>query len=134
GLEAALGRLRDSRSRPTLVVGAGWDPYSGLFEARASGRYTRLDLERHGDVTDVVADGLQLPFPAGSWGRVLAIEVLEHVADPASFIQELGRVLQVDGDLLVTVPFLFPVHGSPEFDFRRLTVEGLKALAPSDLI
>ena len=42
------------------------------------------------------------PSPSGAFDLVLAIEVLEHVPDPAAGLAELARVSR--GDLVVSVP------------------------------
>ena len=58
--------------------------------------------------TAVTGDGLALPFPDGTFDRVVAAEVLEHVVDDAVAMAELARVLRPGGTLAVTVPRWFP--------------------------
>ncbi|HEX2043122.1 MAG TPA: methyltransferase domain-containing protein [Acidimicrobiales bacterium] len=58
--------------------------------------------------TAVTADGLALPFADAAFDRVVAAEVLEHVADDAAVVAELARVLRPGGTLAVTVPRWFP--------------------------
>jgi ubiquinone/menaquinone biosynthesis C-methylase UbiE len=48
------------------------------------------------------ADIAQLPFPDDAFDLVLAIEVLEHVPDPAAALAELARVAR--GNLVLSVP------------------------------
>lgn len=48
------------------------------------------------------ADIARLPFPDDSFDLVLAIEVLEHVPDPAAALTELSRVAR--GNLVLSVP------------------------------
>ena len=45
-----------------------------------------------------------LPFPAGSFDRVIVAEVLEHLHDESGAMAELARVLRPGGRLTVTVP------------------------------
>ena len=52
-------------------------------------------------------DAQRLPFPGGSFDRVICSEVLEHVADPAAVARELARVLKPGGLLAVSVPTPF---------------------------
>ena len=52
----------------------------------------------------VNGDGLNLPFPDGTFDRVIASEVLEHIPDDDGAIAELARVLRPGGTIAVTVP------------------------------
>lgn len=61
-----------------------------------------------GSADAAVADGASLPFADGSFDRVVASEVLEHVSDDRVVIAELARVLRPGGMLAVTVPRWFP--------------------------
>jgi SAM-dependent methyltransferase len=49
-------------------------------------------------------DATRLPFPDGSFDRIIAAEVLEHIPDDEAAIGELSRVLRPGGSLAVTVP------------------------------
>jgi ubiquinone/menaquinone biosynthesis C-methylase UbiE len=55
-----------------------------------------------------VGDALDLPFAAGTFDRVIAAEVLEHIADDRRAIAELVRVLRPGGTMAVTVPRWYP--------------------------
>ncbi len=46
----------------------------------------------------------QLPFADASFDRVLAFDVIEHLDDPAAFLDQIDRVLTPDGLLLLTAP------------------------------
>lgn len=50
------------------------------------------------------ADAERLPFADGAFDRVIAAEVLEHIAEDAAALAELARVLRPGGVLAVTVP------------------------------
>ncbi|MEM8922450.1 MAG: class I SAM-dependent methyltransferase [Actinomycetota bacterium] len=54
------------------------------------------------------ADGLQLPFPDGTFDRIIASEVLEHVPDDLGVMAELRRVLAPGGRIAATVPSTIP--------------------------
>ncbi|MEA3078118.1 MAG: hypothetical protein QOF60_3026 [Actinomycetota bacterium] len=51
---------------------------------------------------------LDLPFADGSFDRIVAAEVLEHIGDDRRAMTELARVLKPGGVLSVTVPRWFP--------------------------
>ena len=53
-------------------------------------------------------DALALPFPDGTFDRIIASEVLEHVTDDQQALRELHRVLKPGGTLAATVPSWLP--------------------------
>lgn len=53
-------------------------------------------------------DALKLPFPDGTFDRIIASEVLEHVTDDQQALREVFRVLKPGGTLAATVPAWLP--------------------------
>jgi SAM-dependent methyltransferase len=91
----------------------------------------RFDIEQYGlDVIyadlavqkrpDVQADAAHIPYHGESFDAVLCTELLEHVPDPRLVLEEANRVLRIGGKLVITAPFLYPVHADP-YDFGRYT-------------
>ena len=85
---------------------------------------TDIDPERN---PDVVCDVCDMPFPDNSFDAVFLIEVLEHVHNPPKALSEIYRVLKPGGNLIFSVPFIFPLHDRPG-DYFRYTKYGLKLL------
>ena len=56
---------------------------------------------------------------------VLLLDVLEHLPEPDKALAEANRVLKIGGSLVVSVPFLYPVHDAP-YDFQRYTMFGMR--------
>jgi SAM-dependent methyltransferase len=56
----------------------------------------------------VNGDALRLPFADGTFDRVIASEVMEHLPDDRAAAAELARVLRPGGTLAVTVPAWLP--------------------------
>jgi SAM-dependent methyltransferase len=54
------------------------------------------------------ADATRLPFPDGTFDRVIASEVMEHIPDDLAALDELTRVLRPGGVLAVTIPAWLP--------------------------
>ena len=54
-----------------------------------------------------------MPFKSASFDTVVALEVLEHVRNPDACLAEIDRVLRPDGRVLLTVPFVAPLHQLP---------------------
>jgi len=57
-----------------------------------------------GKMKFIVADAHDLPFKSETFGAVFALEVLEHVFDPAKVLKEIKRVLKPDGYAVFLVP------------------------------
>ena len=66
-----------------------------------------------------------LPIENASYDHVLLINVLEHIFDYRALLQEARRVVKPGGSIVIVVPYLFPVHPSPE-DYHRFTASALK--------
>lgn len=56
----------------------------------------------------VCGDALAIPFPDESFDRIIAAEVLEHIADDRAAMAEIVRVLAPGGRVAVTVPRWLP--------------------------
>jgi len=116
-IRAAAGeRLKGT----VLVDGCGVGMYLAHLKAEGA-RAIGLDIE-FGRVVEarqhveqvLCAAGEYLPFPAQLFDLVLSHEVLEHVADDRSTIEEMVRSLRPGGRLVLFVPnrgYPFETHG-----------------------
>jgi 2-polyprenyl-3-methyl-5-hydroxy-6-metoxy-1,4-benzoquinol methylase len=112
GFFAALhGSLPERPPRTVLEVGVGEGEVSAhLRSLYADALIVGIDLPdpaRAGDwrrrgLSGLFADAGRLPFRAGAFDLIMAIEVLEHVADPAAAVRELARLSR--GHLVLSVP------------------------------
>ena len=111
-----------------LDVGCGEQPFRPLVEASAR-RYVGMDVVQNstGSV-EIVSSLEQAPSPAVPFAAILCTEVLEHVEDVDAAFAGLRRLVACDGVVVLTVPFVFPLHMEP-YDFRRLTLHGIRRLA-----
>jgi glycosyltransferase involved in cell wall biosynthesis/SAM-dependent methyltransferase len=79
-------------------------------------------------ITDL---NIALPLSDNSYDAIISFNTLEHIRDDEVALQECLRVLKPGGQLFITVPFLYHVHGSP-CDYSRKThfwwVEKLESL------
>jgi SAM-dependent methyltransferase len=67
----------------------------------------------------VIADLNQpLPLPTASFDTILSLNTLEHVREDVAALGEMTRILKPGGRMLLFVPLLYRVHGSPS-DFHR---------------
>jgi SAM-dependent methyltransferase len=109
-----------------LGCGAGRHAYEAL---RLGARVTALDSDgaevkdvavllaameeegeagEHGGGTALQGNALALPFADGTFDRVIAAEVLEHIPPDRAAMTELARVLAPGGTMAVTVPRWYP--------------------------
>lgn len=96
---------------------------------RADCEYVGLDYPVtarafYGTRPDVFADAAYLPFKDATFQCVALLEVLEHVAYPDLVLREAQRILAPGGKLLLSMPFLYPLHDAPH-DYQRYTAPGL---------
>lgn len=123
-MQGLAGELRGR----LLDVGCGTKPYRTLFNV---GEYVGLDIDsettRRRAIADVLYDGNRFPFEDGRFDAVLCNQVLEHVFNPDTFIDEIRRVLVPGGRLLLTVPFVWDEHEQP-WDYARYSSFGLRSL------
>ncbi|MGD0824364.1 MAG: class I SAM-dependent methyltransferase [Terriglobales bacterium] len=106
-----------------LDVGGRGKPYACFFTGRVANHYV-LDVEPAYSV-DVVGDARNMPLSDASMDVVMITQVLEHIPDPIAVIGEIRRVLKPGGTLLLSVPSIFPQHGSPG-DYWRYMPQGLQ--------
>lgn len=107
-----------------LDVGSGESPYRFLLDDRVT-QYVGVDIfdsqrfERK--TTKIVAfDGEHLPFLDQAFDAVICTEVLEHVMNFQSLIDEIHRVIREGGTAILTVPWSARNHYIP-YDFYRYT-------------
>ncbi len=88
----------------------------GHFEISGVGRFVphafqRWMAERGIGVEDVDLERELLPHAGASFDRIVATEILEHLATPALFLSECWRVLRPGGTLYVTTPNVVDLRG-----------------------
>lgn len=105
----------------TLDIGAQNGPYAAFFPNRVA-----LDIQR-GMGVQIIGDAQAIGVADAVFDVVLCTEVLEHLPEPQSAIDEMFRVLRPGGTLLLTTRFLFPIHDAPH-DYFRFTKYGLRHL------
>ncbi|HNO94085.1 MAG TPA: methyltransferase domain-containing protein [Anaerolineales bacterium] len=86
--------------------------------------YLNLDLSTY---PNIFADVNYTPLQTSGVDCILCTEVLEHIPNPQSCVEEIRRTLRNDGVVFVSVPFFYPIHADPN-DFQRYTEDGLRYL------
>lgn len=119
-----------------LDAAAGLKPYEQFFKHC---RYESCDFgsceEFYSNISERRRENLanlhtyicpieEIPVPDNTYDYVLCTQVLEHVPDPVAAVRELHRVLRVSGQLFITVPQGYGIHGEP-YNFFYFTRFGL---------
>jgi SAM-dependent methyltransferase len=114
-------------SGPVVEIGsrpaAGQENLADLRPLFDGVDYIGCDL-RSGPGVDRIEDVHALTFADASVGTVLALDTLEHVADPLRAVAEIARILRPGGVVLMSSVMFFPIHEHP-WDYWRFTPEGL---------
>jgi SAM-dependent methyltransferase len=114
-------------SARVLSIGAGGEINRRLADVQRKVGFTLtqvdIDPDRRPDVVaDICTWRSEQPFDV-----ILAAEVLEHLTEPQRALANMRAMLAPGGRLIVTVPFIFPIHDAPH-DYFRYTRHGLEML------
>lgn len=110
-----------------LDLGCGEKPYKLVYDNLCESSIG-IDVKicKHEQkYVDVFASADNIPFEGDTFHTVLCTNVLEHVSNMEKAFSEIARILKRGGYLIISVPFLYPVHESP-YDFYRYTIYGIR--------
>ena len=126
GLYIHISELIVCLNGKLLDIGCGRKPYQAL--AHNVTEYVGLEIDDEGqrvhEFADYLYDGNKMPFDDNAFDSIFCSQVFEHVFNPEEFIKEVRRVLKTDGQLLLTVPFVWDEHEQP-YDYARYSSYGL---------
>ncbi|MBI2446480.1 MAG: methyltransferase domain-containing protein [Parcubacteria group bacterium] len=108
-----------------LDLGAGSAKYKEMILQKAS-KYRSCDAVKGKNIDDI-CDVLNLQYPPESFDTIISTQVMEHVSNPYQMATEIYKVLKPGGKVIVTVPFLIPMHSDPD-DYFRFTASGLSEI------
>ncbi len=87
----------------------------------AAGRtveYRSANIDPTVQPTFLLQTGQRLPIDDASFDEILSLNTLEHVYELDETLMELCRVLKPGGRLVLSMPFMFRVHGHPDDYYR----------------
>jgi SAM-dependent methyltransferase len=104
--------------------GCAQQPYRALLPDGV--KYVGVDLPGNPKADVLIDDAGRVPLAEGVADAVLSTQVLEHVTDPALYLDECHRLLRPGGSLLLSTHGIMYYHRDPE-DYWRWTSPGLKS-------
>jgi SAM-dependent methyltransferase len=125
----ALERVRHHARGVLLDLGCGDRAFESLFADRVS-RYIGVDLpdSPYPRITpDIYARAEALPLRDGSVDTVLGLSMLTCLPEPARMLEEVHRVLEPGGTLILEFTQMVPLHDEPH-DYFRFTRLGARWL------
>lgn len=122
-IERLLYEVHSLCQQPRVEVGTEFrhsylEPYTTLNNHAYRTEYADVTPDILGTVTN-------LPFATNSVGSIICMETLEHVPNFFRAVDEIHRSLIPGGVFVASTPFMWPFHGTDQFDdFWRFTKQG----------
>jgi len=113
-----LGKVLDVGGKKNNPRGSFRPPIEGV----ESWEYLNIDSSTGPDYFAFAED---IPVRSNYFDMVVMTEVIEHLDNPETVLRECFRVLRDNGRLIISAPFLYPIHADP-YDFQRWTPEKIK--------
>ena len=105
---------------------SGQEGFADIRPLFPNKEYVGCDM-RKGPGVDRILNLHHIELPSEFVGTVFLFETLEHVEFCRKALEEIYRVLQPNGLLVISTVMNFPIHSHP-YDYWRFTPEGLKSL------
>ena len=97
--------------------------YINLLEKKIDLKnYFSVNINNDMQPSFLISEMSKIPIPDDSYEIVFSLNTLEHVYNIDYSLSELYRVLKPGGELIISTPFLFRVHGCPN-DYQRPTAD-----------
>lgn len=110
-----------------LDIGSGIKNWSFVFPNAE--KYYTVDYRDNVNAT-FVGDFFKFDFQ-DTYNLIIATELLEHLPSSELFFVTVNNLLEDDGLLVISFPFLFKIHGDPN-DYFRFTLDGIKELSKNN--
>ena len=130
-----IEKYTEQLNGPFLEVGS--KDYGNTQDIRSlfpESKYVGVDME-DGPGVDVLLDltedfgQIDLRLCGQRFGTIFCLSVLEHCEQPFKMAENLTLLLEPEGQICISAPFSWKIHGYPN-DYWRFTPEGIKKLFP----
>lgn len=110
-----------------LDIGCGNKPYAALFNDKCDA-YIGCDIIQSSEnKVDIICEATNIPLENDSIDTILCTQVIEHLEDHNTLLNEIFRLLKSDGCLILSGPMYWHLHEEPH-DFFRFTKYGFQYL------
>lgn len=108
-----------------IDLGSGHMPFRPYVQNQVE-TYESMDIISHSEDITYIGNIEDMSFIGDQkYDTALCLEVLEHVPNVTTALEEIHRILKPDGTLILSVPHLSRLHDEPD-DFYRFTRYGLE--------
>jgi SAM-dependent methyltransferase len=120
-----------------LDIGGSQMALKGRTKSWGPKEYKVLDVENRGEEVDYLLDiqkesDITLRRDEVFWGKcvlkqfdmVFCLEVMEYLIDPFQAVKNMARLCRSGGTLIISFPFVYPLHPPHGKDFMRYTKYG----------
>jgi hypothetical protein len=125
-LKMEFSKIKSNSCVGTVGSGGEVEEILRLWAKKDDFKVESLDIDPCRN-PDILADISDPNIPGDRYDVLVMVEVLEHVKDPHGAVSRIQYLLKSSGKLILTVPFIFPLHDRPN-DFFRYTRYGLRLL------
>lgn len=109
-----------------LDVGGGKDAYYHTL-IRGSHEFKSINIKQEARPDYIFDIEKPFPLPDEAFDHSICLNVLEHVYEFDNAFREQVRCVKKGGNIVIAVPFMHHIHGSPD-DFVRLTKSALERM------
>lgn len=125
-LDREFEKIEERASVLTIGSGGKVNELLALHAEKNDFDVVSLDIDESRG-PDIVGDICTHDFGGQTFDAIVISEVLEHVYAPHVAVDNMHAWLNGNGRLILTVPFIFPLHERPH-DYYRYTRYGLEYL------
>lgn len=112
-VSAVTPLLREFARGKLLDAGCGKMPYYSVYQPLCAEIYAS-DLEENHPHADAIHDlSSRWPWPDAKFETILMLDVIAHVSNPFSAMEECARCLFPGGHLILSTPFIYWISSWP---------------------
>ena len=90
-----------------------------------SNKYFSVNKDKNSKC-DHISNFPDINLPKNYADNVLCLETIEYISDPIKFLKNIHELLKKNGYLIISSPFMFPIHHDYESDYYRLSISFYK--------